>query len=192
MNVKDKITFFYAIEEKLWDEKVNANKYLATLSILCVALLGAWHTAGSFLASSLNWHVEMSVFHAVMLVAYLWVLNAVESVLACDDMKTAVLRSLLMLVSIALAYIAGVVLGTIAIIIVCIVLFVLFCVFMLQMLGGNKKSPGLLDSLFGQWGEGEAKEDGLFGRKMKGEYYVGGDGRQKFREHGSNTEYDVE
>lgn len=192
MNVKDKITFFYAIEEKLWNERVNANKYLATLSILCVALLGAWHTAGSFLASSLNWHVEMSVFHAIMLVAYLWVLNAVESVLACDNMKTAVLRSLLMLVSIALAYIAGVVLGTIAIIIVCIVLFVLFCIFMLQMLGGNKKSSGLLDSLFGQWGEAEAREEGLFRRKMRGEKYIGDDGRQKFREYGSNIEYDLE
>ena len=140
MSIKDKITFFYAIEEKLWDERVNANKYLATLSILCVALLGAWHTAGSFLASSLNWHVEMSVFHAIMLAAYLWVLNAVESVLACKDMKTAVLRSLLILVSIALAYIAGVVLGTIDIIIVYIVLFVLFYIFMLQMLGGNMKN----------------------------------------------------
>lgn len=187
MNVKDKITFFYAIEEKLWNERVNANKYLATLSILCVALLGAWHTAGSFLASSLDWHVEISVFHAIMLVAYIWVLNAVESVLACDNMKTAVLRSLLMLVSIAVAYIAGVVLGTIAIIVVCFVLFVLFCIFILQMLVGNNKS-----SLFGRWGEGEAREDGLFGRKMKGEYYVGSDGRQKFREHGSNKEYDVE
>lgn len=185
MNVKDKITFFYAIEEKLWNERVNANKYLATLSILCVALLGAWHTAGSFLASSLNWHVEMSVFHAIMLVAYLWVLNAAESVLACDNMKTAVLRSLLMLVSIALAYNAGVVFGTIVIIIVCIILFALFCIFMLQMLVGDK-------GLLGKWGEGEAREDGLFGRKMKGKFYLGSDGRKKFREHGSNKEYDVE
>lgn len=190
INIKDKITFFYAIEEKLWGDKVNANKYFATICILSAALLGAWHTAGSFLESAFGWAAEISIFYALMLVWYMWVINIAESVFACKDLLTATLRSLLLLFSFVLAYVAGVILGTIVIIIVCVVLFVLFLIFMFTLFAGNSRNPGLFESVFGRWGRGEAREEGLFGRKMKGEYYLGSDGRQKFREDGGE-EYDV-
>lgn len=137
INIKDKITFFNSIEEKLWGEKVEANKYFATLCVLCIALLGAWHTAGSFLSSALDAPTEMSVFRALLLLAYLWVLNIAESVLACKDTKTATLRSLLVLGAFVCAYIVGVILGVIVIIIVCIVLVVIGLYFLMGMLNGS-------------------------------------------------------
>lgn len=140
-SLKDKITFFYAIEEKLWDEKVDANKYFATLSILCIALLESWHTTGNFLESTFDWDVEMSVFRAIILLAYLWVINATESVFVCKDLKTAALRSFLILGAFILAYIAGVVLGLIIIAIVCIIMFVLLCYFIIGVLNGTLNTP---------------------------------------------------
>ena len=137
INIKDKITFFYAIEEKLWGDKVNANKYFATICILGAALLGAWHTAGSFMESAFGWAAEISIFYALMLVWYMWVINIAESVFACKDLVTATLRSLLILFSFVLAYVAGVILGTIVIIIVCVVLGLFALYIVLSMLSGS-------------------------------------------------------
>jgi hypothetical protein len=41
MKFTDKLTFFYALEEKIWKDKIEANQFLGTLSILFVAILGA-------------------------------------------------------------------------------------------------------------------------------------------------------
>ena len=55
MSINDKITFFYTLEESIWNNKVDANKYLATLSILFVAVLGGLAGGGSTLESFFNW-----------------------------------------------------------------------------------------------------------------------------------------
>lgn len=126
MNFKDTITFFYAIEKLIWDKKVEPNKYLATLSILFVALLGAWYN----IETLLGWQIGDPIFHVknmIMLVVYLWIMNITESVIACKDITTAVLRSLLFLPNFGFAYLIGVTLGTAAIVIICIILFIILC-----------------------------------------------------------------
>lgn len=123
MNATDNITFFHAIEKSIWKENVNANKYLATLSILFVALTAACYTAGSSAVPLLQWNLDLIIPNAVMLAAFLWVLNTAESVFACKDILTACLRSLLLLAAMALAFGAGILLGIIAIAIVSTILF---------------------------------------------------------------------
>ncbi len=172
MDIQDKITFFYTIEEKLWDKKVEANKYFATLCILCVALLGAWHTAGSFLNSALDWNTEISMLNALTFIVYLWGLNIAESVFSCKDIKTATLRSLLIFASFVAGYIAGVILGVIVIIVVCIILFILGCYFVLGMLSGSLKPKG-------KWKTDDG--DIINGEKEWGSDIVHGDDGQDYK-----------
>ena len=191
MKIKDKITFFYAIEETLWNEKVEANKYFATLSILFVALVGACNSVGGALQSMLDINLSPSTFASAGVLIFVWGLNVAESIVASTTPLTALGRSMLMLVVLTLSLGAGIIAGGIVVLVVCIILFVLFCMFLIGMFAGSSsKSPGLFDSLLGRYGDGEAKDSN--GHKMKGEYYMGSDGQQKFREYSSNKEYDVE
>ena len=179
------------MEEGLWNEKVEANKYFGTLSILFIAIVGAFNSVGGALQAMLDVNVEPSMFASVCICIFVWGMNVAESIVASKDGFTALKRSLLMLVTLAVAFFAGVIAGGIVVAVVCIILFGLFCMFLISMLSGSSgKSPGLFESAFGRWGDGEARDSN--GHKMKGEFYRGSDGQQKFREYGSNKEYDVE
>ena len=134
---RDYITFFYALEKVIWGNKVETNKYLATLSILFVALVGAWHTDVSILKTLLGWDSPISVSHALTLMAYLWIMNIMESVIACKDLATAVLRSLLILPALGIAYFLGHVLGTVAVVIVFIILLVILGYMLIGLFTGS-------------------------------------------------------
>lgn len=123
MNAIDYISFFHFIEEKLWGDKVNANKYFATLSILFAAMIGACHTEAAYSLPLLRWNIDFPTQLLLILAVYLWMVNTAESVFACKEIETACLRSLLILLALGLAYGAGIFLGTVALVIVITILF---------------------------------------------------------------------
>ena len=185
MNIQDKITFFYAMEESLWDEKVEANKYFGTLSILFIALVGAYLSVGSAMQAMLSINVEPSMFASMLICIYVWGLNVAESIVASTDWQTALKRSLLMLVAIILAFGAGVIAGGIVVFIVGIFLFIFFCSVLLKMFFGTN---GVIDRTFGRENV-HAKDQ--YGNNMTGRTYEGPDGRMKFQEYGTGEEFDI-
>ena len=61
MKIQDKITFFHALEAKIWEDKVEANPYLATLSILIAAVSGALVGGSDTLRNWFDWNFDISM-----------------------------------------------------------------------------------------------------------------------------------
>lgn len=127
MSINDKITFFYTLEESIWNNKVDANRYLATLSILFVAVLGGLAGGGSALESFFNWDTAPSLLAIIASCVFIWGTNVAESIIVSTNPLVALLRSLLLLLVMAVAFVAGYVLAVVVIVIVCITLVLLFC-----------------------------------------------------------------
>ena len=125
MSINDKITFFYTLEESIWNNKVDANKYLATLSILFIAVLGGLAGGGSTLESFFNWDTAPSLLAIIASCVFIWGTNVAESIIVSTNPLVALLRSLLLLLVMAFAFVAGYVLAVVVIIIVCLVVVLL-------------------------------------------------------------------
>lgn len=125
MSINDKITFFYTLEESIWNNKVDANKYLATLSILFIAVLGGLAGGGSTLESFFDWDTAPSLLAIIASCVFIWGTNVAESIIVSANPLVALLRSLLLLLVMAAAFVAGYVLAVVVIIIVCLVVVLL-------------------------------------------------------------------
>ena len=147
MTIQDKITFFYALEETIWNEKVEANPYFGTLSILIVALSGALVGGDNILYAWFGWEMKISLIGTIGACLYLWGLNVGESIVATNTALTALLRSLLILAVMAGAFGLGYVASAIVIGIVCLILTILFFVFLFMMLFGTGKTSILQNTL---------------------------------------------
>lgn len=161
MTIQDKITFFYALEETIWNEKVEANPYFGTLSILIVALSGALVGGDNILNAWFDWNLNISLIGTIGACLYLWGLNVGESIVATSTTLTALLRSLLMLVVMAGAFGLGYVASVIVITIVCLILTILFFIFFLTMLFGTGKTSILQNTLTGE--KTKVKDMGMMG-----------------------------
>lgn len=126
MTFREKITFFYALEEHIWNEKVEANKYLATLSILFVAILGGIVGGGNTFAEMFNWDTAPSLLSILSVCILVWGANVAESIIASANGWVALGRSALMLLVMAVAFALGFLLAVVVIIIVCLILILLF------------------------------------------------------------------
>ena len=85
MSINDKITFFYTLEESIWNNKVDANRYLATLSILFVAVLGGLAGGGSALESFFNWDTAPSLLAIIASCVFIWGTNVAESIIVSTN-----------------------------------------------------------------------------------------------------------
>ena len=59
--MKEKITWFWNWEKRIWDDKVEANRYFATLSIMFVAVMGACVGGGRIFHEWINWDTDTNV-----------------------------------------------------------------------------------------------------------------------------------
>ena len=122
--LKEKLTFFYYFEERLWDKKVNANKYFGTISIWMVAIIGAFTGGGNALNSMFDLNTEFSVISSGGLCILICGLNIGESIVASTDAWTAFKRSMLILVCIAVTFFISGLLAVLVIIVISIVVTV--------------------------------------------------------------------
>lgn len=161
MNIQDKLTFFHALEEKIWKEQVESNQYFGTLSILIVALSGALVGGGNFIADNTDWNVQVSMIGSIGACFYLWGLNVAESIFASKNVKTAILRSLLFLAVMAVAFVIGFIAAVIVIIIVMVIAAILFFLFTISLFAGSGKTYTLRNTSTGE--EVKVKDNGIFG-----------------------------
>ena len=59
--MKDLLCFLNSIDERIWGENINTNKYFASISILLIAVLGAAQGGGTTLQSWFGWDAAMPV-----------------------------------------------------------------------------------------------------------------------------------
>lgn len=151
MKFTDKLTFFYALEEKIWKDKIEANQFLGTLSILFVAILGAIAGGGNTLADFFDWDTAPSMLAIVATCVVVWGMNVGESIVASTHWLVALLRSLFLLVIMALVWGLGYAASVIVIIIVSIVLaLILFVFFIKLMLGMMTEKTYTVTDAFGR------------------------------------------
>lgn len=142
MKITDKLTFFYTLEEKIWKDKIEANRYLGTISILLVALFGAIAGGGSAISDFLELGTEPSMRPIVATCVIIWGVNMGESIVASTHWAVALMRSLFLLVIMALAWGLGYVASIVVIVAVSIalVLFVfILLIKLILMFVGKKK-----------------------------------------------------
>ena len=161
MKFADKLTFFYAIEENIWKDKIEANQFLGTLSILFVAVLGAIAGGGNTLADFFDWDTAPSMLAIVATCVVVWGMNVGESIVASTHWLVALLRSVFMLAVMAAVFGLGYAASVIVIVIVSIILALLFFVFLIKLMLGMmaEKTYTITDDF------GHAERD-LFGKKI--------------------------
>ena len=113
--MKDKMTWFYTIEKKIWGNNIETNPYLGTLSMMFVALMGAIYGGAEVLNGMFEWGTVGDIVQCISVLIYVWVFNAAESVIASANWKVATLRILLLLFGFVLMYVIGVVMAMVVI-----------------------------------------------------------------------------
>ena len=96
----------------LWKDRIEANPYFATLSVLFIALAGAWAGIGG-IADWLGWGFGISLQPSIVLLLVVWALNIGESIVAAETLSIASMRALLiggmLLVAITVGYLFSIV-----------------------------------------------------------------------------------
>ncbi|WP_143029391.1 hypothetical protein [Alistipes timonensis] len=138
--MKNKMTFFGAIERNIWGDKINANPYFATLSILAVMLAGAVAGGGRLFYEWFRWDMAMNNVAMAALIVWIWGYNVAESIIAAEDWKVALGRSLLLLPVLILAFVFGAVASVVVICLVILWLALMFISYALTSSGGRSGS----------------------------------------------------
>ena len=152
--MKKYLVFFYGLEKKIWGDKVDANPYFATVSILFIAVVAALIAGAGMLDFD---NIPVSVLLGVT--ALLLAGNMYESIIATSSYATAASRFGLWLLAVlattCLAIVATVVLIAI------VVIYLLFSL-IFGMVGGGS-SAGKKYSGYDSAGNKVELEDNGFG-----------------------------
>ena len=103
----------YTADKAFWHEKMNTNRYFATLSVLFAMLAGIvsprTHSSEChWLADSfLKWNIYPSLLAAVGVMIVLIALNVCESIIGARDFISGLLRLLWMTVVIGIVFLLG-------------------------------------------------------------------------------------
>lgn len=124
--MKKKITWFYTIEKGWWGDKVQSNPYLASLSLMFAALLGALVGGGNTLHSWFNANTQFMLLTALGTVCIIAIYNVGESIIAAQNGKVATLRAIVLLVGTLLAFGIGYLMAVVVLILVALWLGVTF------------------------------------------------------------------
>lgn len=135
MKLKDKLTLLYRMDKRLWGDKIESNPYFASLSALFLAIYGGIFAIQSIADSgTLN---ELSLAGIISPIWGIWVLNIGESIFATKDVKTPILRSLLLLLIFPLSFVLG---GIIVVVVLIIVIIGLALLLMSAASSSNSRS----------------------------------------------------
>lgn len=154
---KNIFNFFYAIDKRFWGDDIYTNRYLASLSLLFVALLGAMQGGGSILNSWFGWDVEMNIISTIGLSILVFGYNLFESIVSAKP-KIAILRSLLILLCFVATFVLGYVFAAVALFAVAAIVILGFISAALG--GGSKSGRATVTDEYGH--ETEVKKD-MFG-----------------------------
>lgn len=178
------VSFFHLLEKNIWGDRINTNVCFGTISILVSTVIAAITTGASIINGWFDTDLQCSWYISMLIVLFIMVLNVQESILAAEDAKVAILRSLLVIGFILLGAIIGAI--TSVVVAICVaILALIFCISLLSgAIGGatesgNKKgktelhSGDIIDFMLGQEKiSGSTSFDGLEFRGDNGKTYV--------------------
>jgi len=131
-------TFMHTADKAFWHEKMNTNRYFATVSVLFALLAGIVSNGMGIcywlVEFFLKWGIYPSLLAGVGMVFILIVLNVCESIIGAKDAISGLLRSLWVTVIIILVFILGYMLAPVTTIVL-ILMTALLVVEMLVSLG---------------------------------------------------------
>lgn len=158
--MKEKITWFWAWEKRIWGDKIETNCYLATLSILFAAVMGACLGGGRIFHEWFGWDSAPNVIAVGYLLILILGMNFCETVVASKPGWVILWRSLLVMTCILAAFAIGVIASVVVIFLVTAWLVLMLIGTLLSGSGGSgsKKKRYTLDD-----GTEVEKESGLFG-----------------------------
>lgn len=135
MKIEDKLTLLHRMDKKLWGDKIESNPYFSSLSALFIAIYGGYFAIQCIADSDyLNNHLLVRNLFPIL---GIWILNIGESIFATKDIKTPILRSLLLLLIFPLSFILG---GVIVVVVLLIVIIWLVWTIFSAVLGGSSSS----------------------------------------------------
>ncbi len=166
-------TWFKAIDNRIWGEKVDSNDYFATCSIMVAALIGAIYGGGTVLNEWFDWNtINWAPISVIcVIVDGLFACNVCESIIVSDSIGSSVGRSMLLMLAMALAAAAGYILAVVVVIIICLILGCIAIYVVGGILSAGSGSSGATHRL--DDGTDVKESRGLLGEK----YYKSNDGR---------------
>lgn len=129
MNKKDMLTFVWAFDKAVWGERMNTNQYLGTLSVLFIALLGAYGGGGKAL-DFVGLTVNANLLMVASSVVFVWAYNVAESIMAASNFLVALSRILFF----SFASVVALALGAVASFVVAAAVVLLLCAIMARCL----------------------------------------------------------
>lgn len=140
--MKEKITWFWNLDKRIWGDKIEANRYFATLSIMYAVLMGAFTGGGRVFSEWFGWNTATSIVAMGALLIFIWGVNLAESIVASRTAMVALWRSLLLLLILILAFVFGVVTSVVAIFLVSAWIVLSFIGYALRSSGGSGRRSG--------------------------------------------------
>ncbi len=184
--MKNLLSFIYLLDKSFWDEKINTNRYFATISLLYCALLGALLGGINYLNGML-FDIEIGTFTLTVCfgnVIMVTGLNIAESIIAAENARTAILRSLLMIVFMPVGFVLGYIASVIVLVVITIILGIFIIVMMIKFMLGGSNSGGNRIEL----------DNGVTLKESKGmlgeSYYQGDDGKSYSSDDGRTFHQD--
>ena len=181
--MKNRLSYIYNIEKKIWGEQTNPNRYLATFIILLAAIMGAFLGGSEFLNEMFNWDIKsLTLTASIGMLIFLIAYNVAESIIATETANVATLRSLILSGFVILAFVIGVVASVIILLAVTIFVAIYIIITAIQIALGNgvgsKGKRWKLDN-----GDQVREEKGLLGES----YYKGSSGKSYDTNDGGET-----
>ncbi len=100
------LTFVWVFDRNVWGERINTNQYLGTLSILFVALLGAYGGGGKAL-EYVGLNTNVNLLMVASSIVFVWAYNVAESIIASTNFLVALSRILLFTFATVIAFALG-------------------------------------------------------------------------------------
>lgn len=113
--MKENITWFWAWEKRIWADKIETNRYLATLSILFAAIMGACLGGGRVFHEWFGWDSAPNVVALGYLLILILGMNFCETVVASKVGWVILWRSLLLMLCVIVAFAIGVIASVVVI-----------------------------------------------------------------------------
>lgn len=161
--MKTLLTWFWKIDKSIWKDNIDTNPYFGSLCLVFAAFTGACQGGGGILNNWFGWNMEpeLNVSLTLMLVVYMY--NLGESLIFTTKISQGVLRALLFLAALSLAFAVGYILAVVVLVAVAaiVVIYVVGSI----MLGNPHKSRKYVVDENGN--EIELKE-GLLGGTLHG------------------------
>lgn len=164
MNFIDKVLWVYALDKRLWKEKIEPNKYFSSFCIYFSMLIGSIMAILNVI-DSYDYPLWDGEEWGIFLLK-IWTLMLGESILLSNKFYVAICRSLILLIFIFIAFGLGVVLTYVMII------FIVLIVISMLLAGGSSRNTKKIELDNGA--ELTESGDDLLGT---GKNYTGSDGK---------------